>query len=71
MSKEVRMLSIGIPSTLGNWFDLSNRFFGEDSKATAFIKEKLDEQGPDEEVVADEGQMLLLLTNLHSGGAKG
>jgi len=53
-----RMMSTGVPSTLGNWYAMSKAFFGEDSKATLFLKEKMDAQGPNEEVISDEGQLL-------------
>lgn len=59
------MLSIGVPSTLGNWYKLCVAVFGVDSPATAFIREKLDEQGSDMEVIADERQMLTVLIDLH------
>lgn len=62
-----KKLSVGVDSTLENWHKLCITFFGETSRATEFIKEKIDEQGPQEEVIADEGQMILLLTNLHLG----
>lgn len=58
------MLSIGVPSTLGNWYNLCSTTFGVNSKPTLFIKEKLDKQGADEPVIADEGQLLLMLGNL-------
>jgi hypothetical protein len=61
----MKMLSTGVPSTLGNWYKLCQATFGEESKATQFIKAKLDEQGADEEVWADEGQALYALMQLH------
>jgi hypothetical protein len=65
--KEIRNLSIGIPSTLGSYYDMCLALFGRNSEATKWIKEKLDEQGADEEVVADEGQMIYLLVQIHLG----
>ena len=57
----MKMLSTGMPSTLGNWFILCQAFFGDESKATQFIKDKMDDQGSDMEVLADEGQLLYAL----------
>lgn len=57
----MKMLSTGVPSTLGNWHALCKATFGEESKATQYIKEKMDAQGPDEEVIADEGQLIQAL----------
>lgn len=57
----MRMLSNGLESTLGNWHALCSAFFGEDSRATLFIKAKMDAQGPDMEVLADEKQLLHVL----------
>jgi hypothetical protein len=59
------MLSTGVPSTLGNWHALCLAVFGADSPATAFIAEKMAEQGPDMQVLADERQMLMVLIDLH------
>lgn len=66
-----KKLSTGQDSTLGNWHDLSTTFFGAESGATKYIQSKIDEQGRDEEVVADEGQMIYLLTNMHLSGLVG
>lgn len=60
-----KKLSTGETSTLGNWYRLCKAFFGEDSPATMFIRSKLDDQGDDMEVVADEGQLLHLLGKMH------
>jgi hypothetical protein len=60
----MKMLSTGVPSTLGNWHALCVATFGEESPATAFIKAKLDAQGADMEVVADEGQVLYALMQM-------
>lgn len=62
---KVPMLSIGLPATLGNWLHLVGTMFGPRSAATEFVREKYDEQGADEIVIADEGQMLIMLTALH------
>jgi hypothetical protein len=66
----VKMMSTGVPSTLFNWHALCLLFFGEDSKATQFIKDKMDAQGPDEPVVADEGQLLAALIHIDHGEAE-
>ena len=60
----MKMLSIGIPSTLGNWYEMCQAIFGPESKATAFIKEKVDAQGADMEVLSDEGQLLMALSHM-------
>ena len=65
-------LSTGQPSTLGSYLKLCNLCFGEDSAQAKFILDKIatNPNGADEEVIADESQMLYLLVNLpedHSG----
>lgn len=50
--------------TFGDYLALSRVLFGVESKATKWIEEKIRLEGEDEEVIADESQMLLLLTNL-------
>lgn len=62
----VPMLTTGQPSTLGNWHALCVSFFGEESPATKFIKAKLDEQGPDEAVLSDEGQLIFALITMNN-----
>jgi hypothetical protein len=59
-------LSTGQDSTLGNYRKLTAVFFGEDSKATQFIDEKISRSliGKDEEVIVDEAQMIQLLAAL-------
>ena len=59
----MRTISTGQPSTVGTYFGIS-RFFGE--KAQAFMQEYMDKSGPDEEIIAEESQMLYLLANLHT-----
>ena len=41
--------------------------FGEDSPAVKFLDKKIEEQGENEEVIADEGQMVYLLGQIHIG----
>ena len=66
----VPKLSTGHDSTLGNYRRLCAAFFGPDSKATAYIDQKIDEspKGVDEPVLADEGQMVMMLMHKHAGG---
>ena len=63
-------LSTGQPSTLGSYLTLCNVFFGEDSVQAKFINAKIasNPNGADEEVVADEQQMMHLLFNLPPEG---
>ena len=60
----MRKLSTGADSTLANYRKLAVALFGEQSQAVAFLDGKISEQGADEEVVADEGQMIYLLGSL-------
>jgi hypothetical protein len=59
-------LSLGMPSTLGSYLKLCTLFFGEDSAQAKFIQTKIDESpnGLDEEVIAEESQMMYLLASL-------
>ena len=56
-------LSTGDDSTLGNYKKLAG-FFGD--KAVAFIQDRIDKspKGENEEVIADESQMIFLLASL-------
>lgn len=58
-------LSTGDESTLGNWIAMCTIVFGPDSPATKFLIGKANEQGIDQEVVADEGQLIQVLASLH------
>lgn len=62
----MKKLSNGMDSTLENWIRLSTSTFGENSKQTAFLKEKAanSPNGIKEEVAADEGQLLYFLMNM-------
>lgn len=42
--------------------------FGEDSPATKFLDEKIAKLGEDEEVVVDEGQLIVALMQIHAEG---
>lgn len=59
-------LSTGQDSTLGSYLKMCELIFGKDSNQTRFIENKIMESpnGPDEEVIAAENQMLYLLVNL-------
>ena len=61
----MKEMSVGMPSTLGNWHKMSSAVFGPDSRATEFLQKKIDEQGPDEEVIADEAQLIQVLVTIH------
>lgn len=62
-----QLLSNGKLPTLANHRELALAAFGEDSKAIAFLDEKIKEQGPDELVLVDEQQMVHLLIGIHLG----
>lgn len=59
-------LSTGDDSTLENYRKLCVAFFGENSKATKFIDDKIKESPnrEKEEVLQDENQMVLLLLGM-------
>lgn len=59
-------LSTGHDSTLGNYRDLSAALFGETSPQTRFLDGKIatNPNGRDEEVIAEETQMMYLLFEL-------
>lgn len=62
----MKMLSLGIPSTLGNWHKLCSTFFGENTRPTKYIEEQIETapNGKDEAVLADEKQLLFVLGNM-------
>lgn len=64
-------LSTGQPSTLGSYLKLCQLFFGDESVQAKFINEKIAStpNGPDEEVVVEESQMMYLLVNLPPAGS--
>lgn len=62
-------LSTGDDSTLGNWIAMCTMVFGPNSAATKFLIAKANEQGIDEEVIADEGQMIEVLAQMHFASA--
>lgn len=59
-----------LDSTLGNYLLLAKIYFGENSPASNFLRQKIAESpgGFDEEVIADQNQMLMMLVDLHKGG---
>jgi hypothetical protein len=61
-------LSTGDDSTLGNYRRLAAMFYGEASKAVKFLDDKIaaSPKGEDEEVLADETQMIYLLDTMDS-----
>ncbi len=65
-------LSTGQDSTLGTYLKLCNLIFGTDSPQVKFIMNKIAESpnGADEEVIAEESQMMYLLFNLPPEGSE-
>jgi hypothetical protein len=63
----MRKLSTGEDSTLGNYLKLATLFFGEESESVKFLKYKIAESpyGKNEEVIADESQMIYLLVEVN------
>jgi len=59
----MRKISTGDDATLGNYRKLSVVFFGAESKAVKFLDEKIaaSPDGENEEVLADESQMVHVL----------
>jgi hypothetical protein len=65
----MQKMSTGADATLGNYRKTCAAFFGEKSDTTKFLDGKIKECGEDDEVIADEGQMVHLLMTIHSEGA--
>lgn len=65
----MKKLSTGQDSTLGNYLALTEAVFGKDSPAVEFLRKKIADapNGADEEVIADEGQMVHLIGQIHIG----
>lgn len=59
----MQKLSTGDDATLGNYRKLARVIFGNDSKAVKFLDDKIADSpnGENEEVIADERQMVHLL----------
>ena len=64
-------LSTGQDSTLGSYLQLCILIFGKDSPQARFIMDKIatNPRGADEEVIAEESQMMYLLVNLQPDSA--
>lgn len=62
----MQTLSTGMPSTLGSYLKLCLVFFGDESPQVRFIMDKIgtSPNGANEEVIAEESQMMYLLFNL-------
>ena len=65
----MKKMSTGQDSTLGEYRKNAAAVFGEDSKAVEFLDKQIAESpdGADEEVLADEGQMILVLATENFG----
>lgn len=68
----MRTLSTGDDSTLGSYLKLAKPVFGEDSVAVKFLERKIAESpnGENEEVLADERQMIAALAGMTDSHAK-
>ena len=64
---EMKKLSTGVDSTLAEYRDLSLIFFGKEGKAVAFLDEKIEKEGANQEVLTDEAQMIQLLHQINKG----
>lgn len=63
----MKMLSNGMPSTLGSYKTLTELFFGKGSAQAEFINDKIAKatlNGENEEVIAAESQMIMLLGSM-------
>jgi hypothetical protein len=58
-----------IPKTLGEYRDFCAAIDGEDSPAVKFFDEKIQREGREAKVLADETQMLMLIGSLLKGSA--
>jgi len=65
----MKKLSTGEDSTLGNHRKMAVAVWGNDSKAVKFLNDKIAESpnGENEEVIADEVQMVFLLRSIMYG----
>lgn len=58
-------MSTGDKSTVGNWIKLASAVFGPESKQVEFLRTKITtKNGLDEEIIADESQLLFVLMSL-------
>lgn len=62
----MRKLSTGQDSTIKSYIENATAVFGEDSPAVAFLKKKAADapNGENEEVIAEESQVLALLAHM-------
>ncbi len=60
----MQKLSTGEDSTLGNYRKMAVAVFGDSSPAVKFLDDKIVAQGEDEEVIASESQVLMMLGQL-------
>ena len=62
----MRKISTGADATLGNYHDLCVMVFGARSKQAGFFQRKISEStvGRDDEVLADESQVMYMLTSM-------
>ena len=56
--------SMRILKTLGDYRKVAMLLFGQESGATKFLNDRIVAQGEDEEVLADESQMIYLLVQM-------
>ena len=64
----MKTISTKQPSTLKTYYDIAVALRGKDFEPAKFLKSKATKQGWDEEVIADERQMLYLIVNMGKGG---
>lgn len=62
----MKKLTTGQDSTLGNYRSLTITVFGKDNKAVEFLDQKIADaaNGENEEVLADETQMIQLIQSM-------
>lgn len=63
-------MSTGQDSTLGNHRKFAVAIFGAESPAVAFLDQKIEEQGENEEVIVEEGQFINALMTMHQSGSQ-
>lgn len=66
----MKKLSTGQDSTLKSYRENAVAVFGEDSKAVKWLDEQIEKssEGENEEVLQDEGQMVMSLAMMSFGG---
>lgn len=69
---DMMKLSTGHDSTLKSYKELAEATFGKESAAVRFLDKKIasSPNGENEEVMADEGQMIYVLLNIHTKGVE-